>query len=170
MGRPCLIIKRSCRRVNPPPCPFSFSLRVSFSFSLRVSFRFCLSGVLRWAKISLAHFWGLGRCYVVAPSSPIVSQSFNFFLHFYFILFIYFAELRPDQIKSVDATQVGKIFWPVRENKKKYKYLHLFVCLCSQVRNITLTDFRNSLRAIRASLSPDSLRSYETWNRNFGSS
>ena len=24
MGRPCLIIKRSCRRVNPPPCPFSF--------------------------------------------------------------------------------------------------------------------------------------------------
>ena len=39
-----------------------------------------------------------------------------------------------------------------------------------QVRNIILADFRDSLKAVRASLSPDSVRSYEQWNKNFGSS
>ena len=36
-----------------------FRFRVTFWDS----FRFCLSGVLRWAKISLAHFSGRTRCY-----------------------------------------------------------------------------------------------------------
>ena len=42
----------------------SSKFRVRVRFYL-VSFRFCLSGVLRWAIISLAHFVGRTRCYLV---------------------------------------------------------------------------------------------------------
>lgn len=52
-------------------------------------------------------------------------------------------DLRPDQIQSVDATKV---------------------------RGISYSDFENSLKVIRPSLSPDSLKLFEDWNRSFGSS
>lgn len=52
-------------------------------------------------------------------------------------------DLRPDQIQSVDATKV---------------------------RDIQFSDFRNSLKVVRPSLSPQSLRFYEDWNRQYGSS
>ncbi|XP_022808307.1 spastin-like isoform X1 [Stylophora pistillata] len=52
-------------------------------------------------------------------------------------------DLRPDQIQSVDATKV---------------------------RGISYSDFQNSLKVIRPSLSPDSLKLFEDWNRSFGSS
>ncbi|XP_058954902.2 spastin-like [Pocillopora verrucosa] len=52
-------------------------------------------------------------------------------------------DLRPDQIQSVDATKV---------------------------RGISYNDFQNSLKVIRPSLSPHSLRLFEDWNRSFGSS
>lgn len=51
-------------------------------------------------------------------------------------------DLRPDQIQSVDA---------------------------SKVRNIQYIDFRNSLRVVRPSLSPHSLRFFEDWNSQYGS-
>ena len=41
-------------------------LRVRVSFM--VSFKFCLSGVLRWAKISLAHFSGTRTLALTQPS------------------------------------------------------------------------------------------------------
>ena len=41
-----------------PKTKSKFRVRVSFL----VSFRFCLSGVLRWAKIALAHLAGRTRC------------------------------------------------------------------------------------------------------------
>lgn len=52
-------------------------------------------------------------------------------------------ELRPDQIQSVDA---------------------------AKVRDIQYSDFRNSLRVIRPSLSPHSLKFFEEWNSSYGSS
>ncbi|CAH3179806.1 unnamed protein product [Porites evermanni] len=52
-------------------------------------------------------------------------------------------DLRPDQIQSVDA---------------------------SKVRNIQYNDFRNSLKVVRPSLSPHSLKFFEEWNSLYGSS
>ncbi|KAL9952617.1 hypothetical protein ACROYT_G039893 [Oculina patagonica] len=52
-------------------------------------------------------------------------------------------DLRPDQIQSVDA---------------------------AKVRDIQYSDFRNSLRVIRPSLSPHSLRFFDEWNSSYGSS
>lgn len=52
-------------------------------------------------------------------------------------------DLRPDQIQSVDA---------------------------AKVREIQFSDFRNSLKVVRPSLSPHSLRFFEDWNRQYGSS
>lgn len=37
-----------------------------------------------------------------------------------------------------------------------------------QVRNITFQDFLESLKRIRRSVSPQSLITYEKWNRDFG--
>lgn len=51
-------------------------------------------------------------------------------------------DLRPDQIQSVDATKV---------------------------RGIEYSDFSNSLKVIRPSLSPLSLKFFEDWNRQYGS-
>ncbi|KAJ7376494.1 hypothetical protein OS493_034230 [Desmophyllum pertusum] len=52
-------------------------------------------------------------------------------------------DLRPDQIQSMDA---------------------------AKVRDIKYNDFRNSLRVIRPSLSPHSLKLFEDWNSSYGSS
>ncbi|XP_031550240.1 spastin-like [Actinia tenebrosa] len=37
-----------------------------------------------------------------------------------------------------------------------------------EVRNITFQDFQHSLRTIRVSVSPESIRSYEQWNATYG--
>ena len=41
-----------------------------------VIFWFCLSGVLRWAKISLAHFSGRTHCYLV-PSQLVTHNLYS---------------------------------------------------------------------------------------------
>ena len=53
-------------KTNPIPklsCSFRVRVRVRVRVGVRVSF--WLSGVLRWAKISLAHFSGRTSCYLV---------------------------------------------------------------------------------------------------------
>lgn len=40
----------------------------------------------------------------------------------------------------------------------------------ADVRPISYKDFENSLRQIRASVSQESLKAYELWNKEFGSS
>ena len=37
--------------------------------------RFCLSGVLRWAQIWLAHFFGPTRCYYLVVSIPLALDA-----------------------------------------------------------------------------------------------
>ena len=44
----------------------TLTLNLDFFFRVRVRVRFCLNGVLRWAKVSLAHFSGHTPCYLVA--------------------------------------------------------------------------------------------------------
>ena len=43
-------------------------------------------------------------------------------------------------------------------------------CWFFQVRNIQYNDFRNSLKVVRPSLSPHSLKFFEEWNSLYGSS
>lgn len=38
----------------------------------------------------------------------------------------------------------------------------------NNLRNISIQDFRNSLKRVRASLSPNSLTAYEKWNMEYG--
>jgi len=52
-----------------------------------------------------------------------------------------FSELNPDQVKELDL---------------------------NSVRNITMQDFRDSLKRIRRSVSPASLAAYEKWNFEYG--
>ena len=46
----------------------------------------------------------------------------------------------------------------------------LVICWFFQVRNIQYNDFRNSLKVVRPSLSPHSLKFFEEWNSLYGSS
>ena len=39
-----------------------------------------------------------------------------------------------------------------------------------QIRGINLPDFASALKIIRASVSPSSIKDYEEWNKNKGSS
>lgn len=54
---------------------------------------------------------------------------------------IIFSELNPDQVKELDL---------------------------NSVRNITMQDFRDSLKRIRRSVSPASLAAYEKWSFEYG--
>jgi len=54
---------------------------------------------------------------------------------------VLFPELNPDQVKELDL---------------------------NSVRNITMQDFRDSLKRIRRSVSPASLAAYEKWNFEYG--
>lgn len=38
----------------------------------------------------------------------------------------------------------------------------------SKVRSITMTDFQNSLRRIRKSVGPQSLKEFEKWSQEYG--
>lgn len=57
------------------------------------------------------------------------------------ILYYFHAELNPDQVKELDL---------------------------NAVRNITMQDFRDSLKRIRRSVSPVSLAAYEKWSLEYG--
>ena len=48
--------------------------------------------------------------------------------------------------------------------------IFLTILFSLQVRDIQFCDFRNSLRVIRPSLSPHSLKFFEEWNSSYGSS
>lgn len=51
---------------------------------------------------------------------------------------------------------------------REESFLTVFFFL--QVRDIQYSDFKNSLKVIRPSLSPHSLKFFEEWNSSYGSS
>ena len=50
-----------------------------------------------------------------------------------------------------------------------FLFVYLFI-FAFQVRDIQYNDFRNSLKVIRPSLSPQSLKFFVDWNSQYGSS
>ena len=56
--------KPKTNQKNTKPNSKKTTFRGRGRVSIRVRFRFCLSGVLRWSKISLAHFSGRTLCYL----------------------------------------------------------------------------------------------------------
>eukprot|EP01116_Phalansterium_solitarium_P006792 TRINITY_DN19171_c0_g1_i1.p1 TRINITY_DN19171_c0_g1~~TRINITY_DN19171_c0_g1_i1.p1 ORF type:complete len:551 (+),score=166.43 TRINITY_DN19171_c0_g1_i1:111-1763(+) len=72
-----------------------------------------------------------------------------------------------DRYSASDLTQVCKdaALEPIRELGASIKDIPV-----DQVRPITLRDFEVALKHIRPSVSPSSLKAFEDWNREFGSS
>lgn len=68
----------------------------------------------------------------------VISCLYNLTTRYIIVLF---SELNPDQVKELDL---------------------------NSVRNITMQDFRDSLKRIRRSVSPASLAAYEKWNFDYG--
>ncbi|KAK3704922.1 hypothetical protein QZH41_016745 [Actinostola sp. cb2023] len=73
-----------------------------------------------------------------------------------------------DGYSGSDLTALAKdaALGPIRDLKME----QLKKMSINQVRDITLQDFLTSLRMIRASVAPDTLRAYEHWNNDYGSS
>lgn len=81
-------------------------------------------------------------------------------------------ELGPDQVRSMAVNEVRLKYSQNHRSSVSLPYSHyvkvFYSCVYSQMRNIKMKDFEDSLKRIKPSVSPPTLSMYTKWNKDFG--